>query len=397
MTISTPLSKYLEQKGRLPLVSLEVTPLEGTAAVRFDKFVSYQFASNLLVPVDSFTFSFAAPSDPNSFRSYLREGAISTIYSADLPISTGIVDQIEIEVDGESGEKATVNGRDFLGQLEDNAAVSIDATPIWGGSMTLRQVAERLIRGTRIQDRGLQLLDVPEKPYLFASEPGESRLSALLRFLEPLNTLAWTNPTGGLVLGRPDFKSEPRASLTCSKAKRFSNVLSMRATFSATSIPNRVVVLWSDVQSTQVGLPKNQIFENPAEGPSRLKRYGHNVIKTVMTSIPSGADAQSLASAAAFQAASSASQTILQAQAKREIARANFNEVQVQCVVPGHTNEQGEPYLPNTVYTIDFDRAGISENMFLYSVEWNLSAERGQYTVLQFCRLGTIVSDAQVR
>jgi prophage tail gpP-like protein len=390
-----PLNKRLEVSGRFPQVVLEIQPLlKGSQTIRFDKFTSYQFSSNMLVPVDAFSFSFVAPEDPNPFTSYIREGDIASLYADEEILATGIVDQIEVEVDGDSGEKATVNGRDLLGQLEDNAAVSINKEPLWGQSITLEAAAKKLIEGTRIQK--VIASEAPTIAVLFASEPGESRLSSLLRLCEPLNCLLWTDPSGNLKVGKPDFASTAKGFLICSKSRRESNVSSMRATFSSASIPNKIVALWSDVQSTQIGIQANQIFDNSAEGPSRLRQNGHNVIKTVMTSYPSGGDAQSLSAAATFQAASAANATVLQALAKRELARANFNELLVHCVVPGHYNDNGEMYKVDTCYNVDFDRAGIQEKMYLYSIEYNLSEERGQYTVLSLCRLGTMVSDARL-
>lgn len=389
------LSTKLARTGRFPNVALEIKPLNGTRSVRFDKFTQYQFASNMLVPVDAFSFQFTAPGDPNPFTAYVQEGDIAVLLADEKIVATGIVDQIEIEVDADNGERASVVGRDLLGQLEDNSAVSIDKAPIWGQSITVENAAKKLVEGTRIQT--VKTSEAPQTAVLFASEPGESRLSALLRMCEPLNVLVWTEATGTLVVGRPAFASAPQGNIICNRRKRESNVFSIRATYAATSIPNTVVVLWSDVQSTLQGIPQNQIFNNAAAGPSRLRQRGHNVIKTTMTSYPSGGDAQSLAAAAQFQTADAANQTILQALAKRELARANFSELLVHCVVPGHFNEKGEIYRPDTTYIVDFDRAGIQEKMYLYAVEWNLSEERGQYTVLNFCRLGTMVSDARIK
>jgi prophage tail gpP-like protein len=402
------LSQKLEKTGRFPLVALEITPLNGTKTVRFDKFTNYQFTTNMLVPVDAFSFSFTAPNDPRPFTAYVQEGDIATLFANEELLATGIIDQIEIEVDGESGEKATVNGRDLIGQLEDNNAVALivkpnadgtfettDAEPMWGDNMTIEAVAKRLIIGTRIQK--VVMSDAPITPALFASEPGESRLSALLRHCEPFNCIIWTDASGALKIGKPNFASPSKGMIICNKSKRQSNVFSMRVAFSGTSIPNIVVALWSDIQKTQIGIQKNQIFGNIAVGPTRLRQNGHNVIKTVLTSYPSGGDAQSLAIAAQYQTASAANQTVLQALAKRELARANFTEVLVHAVVPGHYNDNGEMYRPDTCYDVDFDRAGIQRKMYLYSVEYNLSEERGQYTVLSFCNIGTIVSDARIK
>ncbi len=86
---------------------------------------------------------------------------------------------------------------------------------------------------------------------------------------------------------------------------------------------------------------------------------------------------------------------ILQAYAKREIARRNVNEIIVQAVVPGHYNEEGEPYVTDTVYHVEYDRGGVDENMYLFQTDYGLNAERGQHTNLYFCRLGSIVADVR--
>jgi prophage tail gpP-like protein len=405
MSFPTTLSRQLAVTGRLPKVRLEIKPLNGTSSYGFDQFTSYQFSSSIVVPVDAFQFEFCAPGDSSAFPSYCREGDIVTMYADNKIIATGIVDQIEVEVDGETGERARVIGRDLMGQLEDHTCVKIvkkeatneervDIIPIWGQNITLEEVAKTLADGTRI--KSVVTRDAPVTPTLFASEPGESRISSLLRMAEPLNSLIWSDPNGNLIVGRPNFAQASSGKILCSKEKRESNVLSIRATYSATSIPNKLVVIWSEVQNTQTGIPKNQVFDNAAVGPTRLRQNGHNVIRTTMTSLPNGADAQSLAAAANFQAASAANQNLLQALAKRQFARENMNELIVQAVVPGHFNDNGVAYRPDQTYMVEFDRGAVNEKMYLFAVEWNLDMERGQYTNLWFCRLGTIVSDARI-
>lgn len=391
----TSFASRLEKKGQFPGLRLEITPLGQAQSRALDYFTTYQFSSSMMIPVDAFSFTLSAPEETKSFIDYIKEGDIASIYADNVQISTGIIDQIEIEVDGESGETATIHGRDMVGQLEDNSAVSINAKPFYTQNQTLIGAAKELINNTRIKN--VVSKDAPTTPTLFATEPGETRLSALMRMMEPLNCLAWSSPDGDLYVGKPDFAQKEKGTLICSKKKRFSNVFSMRATYSATSIPNRVVVLWSDVQNTAIGLSPNQIFENNAAAPKRLLDGGHNVIKTVITSMPNGADAQSAAATAQFQVARAADTTILQALAKRELARANFNEVIINCVVPGHFNDNGELYKADTCYVVDFDRGNILEKMYCYAVEWNLTPERGQYTILSLCKLGTIVADVRIR
>lgn len=386
--------KRLEKEGRLPQVTLGIKPLSGGRVITIDKFTAYNFSSSIVVPIDAFSFSFVYPDDDLSFNAYVRSGDIATLYADNIVVCTGIIDTIEVEVDGSDAERVTVTGRDMLSQLEDNAAISIDKKPIYGDNLSVEQSAKLLIAGTRIKE--VSLSDAPKEKTLLSTALGESRLSALLRHCEPVNALFWSDPYGNLVVGRPAFNSQPSGVIQCSRKKRKSNVLSIRSTEGATSIPNRLCVLWSDLQVTGGGLPETQIFQNKALGPSRLRNANHNVIKCISISLPSGADSQGLAATAVFQAADAAGSTVLQAAAKRELARANFNEHLLQAVVPGHFNENGELYLPNTVYNIEFDRANIDEKMFLYSVEWNLTSERGSFSVLSFCNLNTIVSDSAV-
>lgn len=389
----TEFSQRLAKEGRMPPVRLEIKPVNpAMRPMSFDKFVEYHFSSSMVVPVDAFSFSFTAPNDIASFYDYAQEGDIVTIYADNsIPIATGIIDQVEIDV-SDSGEIATIHGRDLVAQLEDNLAVTLQKKPIWGAQMTVDAVVKNLIEGTRIPGYRLDS-NVTKIGTLLASEPGESRLSCLLRYLEPLNLLLWADPSGYIRVGKPDFSSKAVSTFYCNKKRRESNVFSMRATYSAAMIPNTIVVLWSEVQSSLVGIPQNQIFTNAAKGPARLRNYNHHILKTVMTSIPNGSDPQSISSAAQFQAASAGNQTVLQALAKRELARANHQELIVQCSVPGHFSDNGSIYLPNQCYMIDFDRGGILEKMYLFAVDWHLNQERGAYSVLTFCRLGTIVAD----
>ena len=380
----------LERTGRLPAVWLEIKPLAGgIKTIRIDNFISYNFSSSIVVPVDAFSFSFVYPGDNNPFNTYVEDGDICTLYADDIVVCTGIVDKIEIEVDGTDAEKVTISGRDMLSQLEDNNAIGINKAPIYGGSYTVEQSANALIAGTRI--KSVKTEGAPTTATLFATAIGESRLSALIRHCEPVNALFWSDPTGNLVVGLPAFNAYPSGVIQVNRDKRKSNALSIRATQSSTSIPNYMLVLWSDVQASGVGLPAAQIFPNAAQGPTRLRKAKHFVIKAVQVSMPSGADAQSLQATARFAAGN-----VLEGYAKRELAKANFNELLVSATVPGHFNENGELYLPNTVYNVDFDRANINEKMYLYGVEWNLTMERGAFSVLSFCRLNTIVSDAAV-
>lgn len=394
---SGELKRAIERTGRFPQISLLVQPLQSSpsSVIAFgqfsiDKFLSYSFSSSVLTPVDSFTFAFAVPDGP-PLNELVTEGDIVSLSVNDVLLATGIVDQPEVETDHQFGEKGVITGRDLMGQLEDQDAISFDSTPIWGDALTLFNGVAKLCADTRINVGNIVLQgDTPTASnLLLATEPGESKLAALQRFLEPLNCIAWMSSAGKLVIGKPNMAQAPLGLIICSKELRYSNVLSMRVVRASTQIPNIIVPIWTGQETTVNRVSPEQALVNAAQGPNRLLKLGHRLPKTVVVSTPTGSDAQSLSGVNAFQAGAG---NILQAYAKREMARKNVTEIQVQAVVAGHCDENGQPYRTDSVYHVTYDRGGIDENMYLYQVDYTLS-EEGQKTNLYFCRLGSIVAD----
>jgi prophage tail gpP-like protein len=280
-----------------------------------------------------------------------------------------------------------------MGQLADQCCVKPDCTPIYAQGMNLIEVGRSLIETTRID--GVETVDAPTYAGdIFATEPAESRLAALLRYLEPVNCLAWTNPNGTLMIGRPNMSGSPVGNIVCNKAKRQSNVLRISTTYAATQTASIIAALWTAVQEDVSKLPKEQIFENPNARVQALKKRGHQVFKAIISSIPKGGTAEDLRSVAEIQNAESNKKTLLEYITQREFARENVNVLQVKAVMPGHFREDGEPYMPNEVYNVDFDRAKLNDILFCYGVEWSLGAH-GQQSVLSFCCLNSIVANTR--
>jgi prophage tail gpP-like protein len=395
------LQRALEINGRMPPVTLYVRPLAGgitgqltqliAPALKLDRFLSYNFSSSILVPVDSFSFSFVAPDGP-PLDDVMKEGDLVTLAANDVPIATGVIDQTYVETENSWGEKGTINGRDLLGQLEDQDAINMDSSPIWGANLTIQGAVRKLLADTRITQ--IELRDAPQAAYLLATEPGEKKLAALQRFLEPLNCISWMGPSGQLIIGKPNMSQSKAGRVFLLKGKRNSNVLSMGVTRSSATIPNAVVPIWSGQETTVDRVGKEQVLKNGAPGPARLFKLGHRVPATVVVSTPDATTAQGKAQLNALLVAAGGG-NLLQAYAKREIARRNVQEIVVQAVVPGHYNDNGMPYMPDTVYHVEYDRGKVDENMYLYQVDYELTAENGQRSILHFCRLGTIVSDVR--
>jgi hypothetical protein len=386
----TPIGKSLAAFGRLPGVALEVAPISGAKPFRIDRFLSYRFASSMLIPSDSFSFVFASPGTTSPLNYYVGEGDLIRLIAGDEEIAQGIIDSAEIETD-ESGERITLVGRDLIGQLEDQNAVTVENVQIFAESVSVKQAMTILLDGTRGASQTLKLQDAPGGNWLLATSPGESKLSALQRFLEPLNCLIWTN-YDAIVVGKPNFAQAPSGMLICSKEQRLSNVLSMRTRRAASRIPTSVAVLWTEVQAGEFAIPESQIFENPEPDVQRLKKQGHILQKTVTISHPNGASATSMADVNTLNYFGA--NNLLSGYAKSVIAKANIDALQVSCVVPGHFSENGTPYVADTVWNVRHERGDVDEKLYCYNVEWILEETR-VYSILHFCRLGTIVGDAK--
>lgn len=382
------LNKTLETTGQSPPVGIIIKPLAGGPSLTLDRFISYNFSSSILIPVDTFSFQIATPDGP-PLTEFINDGDIAVLTANNISIATGIIDVTETETDPRYGEKSTVSGRDTMAQLEDQDAISLTSKPIYANSIGIEAGVRLICQDTKITQFEFRDVPNPKPAPLLASDPGESKLAVLQRFIEPYNIVAWTGPSGQLIVGKPNMSQPKRGNIICSKSQSFSNVLHIRVTRSATSIANIIVAIWQGQETIVQRVPAQQVLNNNAPGPSRLRRQGYLVPKTVVFSNPNANDSQGLSGINALQAAGS---TVLQAYAKREIARSNINEIIVQCLVQGHYNDLGEPFVADTVYNIDYDRGNVLEDMYLFAVEYQLS-DQGQFTVLSFCRFGSIVAD----
>lgn len=384
------LQKILASTGRLPPISIKITPLVGTPFY-LDRFLNYDFTSSILIPVDSFSFDFVAPDDPRPFNQIVKEGDLVRIYANGVALSTGIIDQTDVEMDADHGETVKIQGRNLLSQFEDQNAVDDKNAPIYAKEATIDQVFALLKNGTRLP--ALVKRNATSKAWLFATEPGESKMQALLRYLEPLNLLAWTDELGNLVVGKPNMSQKISGTIFCSKEQRASNVTSIKCVRSSATIPNFIVPIWQGQEEVVKRIASEQGFKNAAKGPARLLKNGHRVTKTIVVSSPQGSSAQDLADVNQLKIAAG---NLLQAYGKKELARDNVKELQVEAVVPGHYNDKGEKFHTDHTYRVIFDRGDVDEVMYLYQVRYQGGEGTGQKSVLSFTKLGTIVSDIPV-
>lgn len=379
---------FIQKNGRAPSIGLNIYPINNSRPqFALNQFLNYKFSSSILIPVDSFSFQFTMPSNiSGSITNYIQEGDIAELTGAGSTICTGIIDVVDIETTSDGGDVVSIQGRNLLSQLEDQSTVNTLDNPMWGNNIPLPSAVGSVIQNTRIPYYIAQ--GAPAGNFLFATSPGESKLTALQRFCEPLNCLIWGDPRGGVVVGRPNQGSPAIGSFFCDRDNRVANVMSIKAIRASTQIPNIILPVWNGQETVQKRVAAEQALYNPAYGPKRLRLANHNVQRCVVVSNPDSSDPQSLSDINAIKVGGS---NILQAYALREMARDNMQELNVQVNVKSHYNDDLQPILIDQVYQIKYPRAGVDEGMYCYQVEYTCDASQGPKTSAYFCKLGTIV------
>lgn len=402
------LLRYLEQSGKFPPVTLSIFPLEDlTQEIFITSFISYKFQSSILVPVDAFSCEIYYEPIDGAIRP--QEGDVFVLKANGLPIASGVVDQLDMETDGGAGTRLSIQGRDLLGKWEDDDAVNLQSQMLFGNLYTIDQVVRALSQDTRINPANLIKRNAPKKPYLFATQPGESKLSAMQRYCEALDIYFWMSGDGNLIIGKPDMygvRGGVAGTWFLSKEQRRTNVLSIRSTRNSTSVPGQILPIWNGQESVQDRIKPVGLLKNTSKSVERLWALGHRVVKAQVVSTPQGSSPQDLAEINTLRVAGlsqntginrAGASTILQAYAKREMARHNLKCLQVQITVPGHYNDRAAPLEVDQVYRIQYDIDGIDEDMFLYECEYTMAEGEGQRTRLYFCQQNALVSDVRAR
>lgn len=394
---------YLQKAGRTPPVTLAIHPLEDlNQEIYVDKFISYNFKSSILVPVEAFQCE-VYYQKMNGVRKP-QEGDIFVLRANNVPIASGIIDQLDMETEARSGTKLSIQGRNLLGQWEDQDSVSLDSKIIYGNSYTVDQIVTALAQNTRINPANLVKHFAPTQGYLAATQPGESKLSSMQRYCEALDIYFWMLGDGRLKVGRPNMFGPSKGRFFLLSKERKSNVLAMRSTRASTQIPNIILPIWNGQENVQaLNIPQSALL-NRAAGPARLRHFEHRTPKAIVVSTPEGSAPQDLAEVNALLVAKqnigvpvnkAGASTILQAYAKREMAKANMHEIKLQANIVGHYNDRAEPVIVDQVYRCQYEEDDIDEDMFLYEIEYTLDMKTGAQSRLFFCRQSSLVSDVR--
>lgn len=383
------MSGEITQPISLDFVSFQVDGPSSSQSLK--TFTSYSFQRNLLTPASPFRFT--APGVDKATRLNIRSGDMVSLFVTNkskvvLPLATGFIDETDTNVLPERIEYV-LTGRDTMGALVDNAAVDAANKVIYVEKITLAGVLDTLIKNTRIP-AGYQVQQLPNGPLLFQTNPGETKINAIQRYLEMMNCLLWSLPNGQLVIGKPNFSQAPSGSVILNRANpNNNNCLNARVRRNV----NTAIRTISTQLQTQANVDAGSftVQNNDADLITKTKGgVGRSVFRVF--SYGQGSDAVNLVTQVGNQSGSP--NIIGNSLSLREIARANMQIIDVEAVIRGHVNEADQAYNIDQIYNVQIEDENVSENMYVYDVKYDLTMDHGQLTTLRLCRLGTIVDGA---
>lgn len=361
--------------------------------VHLRTFTSYAFERSVLVPASAFRFT--APGVSKATKLSIRSGDLVSLYVAATnnitqALGTGIVDETDTHETANSSDYA-ITGRDMMGQLVDNPTIDAANHIINTKEISLDGAFELLIKNTRLNQEFIKQ-QIPTVKLLFNTHGGETKISALQRYLEFTNCLVWTAPDGRAVLGKPNFYQPRSGKLICNQTSiGANNVVDYRVRRNLNQAIRQIVTQLQTMEQVDAG-SFTKVNADKDMAPLVDKLVGRSVY--AVFSYGQGTDAVNQI----FQVGNGAGapRVIGEALSLRELAKENMKVIDVEMTVEGHTNENGLAYNIDQVYSVEIEEEDVAEDLYVYSCSYELTPNSGAITRLRLCRLGTICADAAV-
>jgi prophage tail gpP-like protein len=357
-------------------------------------FTSYSFDRNMLIPASPFRFT--AEGVDKDVRQLIRSADTANLYvkspaGVSYQLASGIIDETDTHVTpAEVGYVLT--GRDTIGQLVDNSSIDAQNRIVHAGQTNgfrLIDIATFLIQNTRIPTP-VSARYLPNAPLLFQTNPGETKINSLQRYLEFCNCLAWNLPNGQLAIGKPNMVDPPQGTLKIlSSDPSGNNILEARVRRNINTVIRQIAV---QIQELGITDPGQVTIKNADPSMAAVALAGRSVYR--LFSQGNGADSINQLAAVGNN---SGFQTVGANLARREIAMDNMKILDVEAVVDGHIAPSGIPYNVDQTYNTIIEEDDVDEVLYVYACKYDYNKTRGPITTMRLCKLGTIVADVPQR
>lgn len=373
------------------------TVLGSEDPVSLRTFDSYSFERNILVPAAAFRFT--APGVDKELRMQIRSGDLVQLFARDfdgkiIPVGTGFVDETDTHI-LPGAVDYVISGRDTLGQFVDNTAIDANNKMIAIEEIDIPTIFATLQKNTRMPFSFYPSPGgIPNGKFLFQTNPGETKINALQRYLEFCNCLIWTAPNGLAIIGKPDFAQATSGQLIMSSENPVgNNVLEARVRRAPNLAIRQIVVQLQALSMDPGALSANTVVNSDADMQEIADALaGRSVYQTF-----SYGQGNAAVNQYKFVGNQNANPNSIGTQmALREIAKENMKILDVEVVVPGHFDENGNLYNVDTIYDVQIDDEDIEQEMYVYHVNYELTREHGILTRMRLCEKYSIVSSGNI-
>lgn len=322
---------------------------------------SYRVDRDILTPADGWQLSVGNPTAAQVAA--IQEGSAIALSIGATPLLRGWVDTKQLSR-SRDGTRLVLNGRDQVAPLVDCSAT----TQLISGT-TVAAAAQKALQSLGIAAR-VDADAAATTPVRVAVEPGETFWDVLERLAKAAGVMVWAEP-GVLRIGRPDYVSAPVASLVLSDTPLRSNIVSIEHSWNVSGRRSTV----------QVG----------GQGGGSDTLFGATSSSVRGTATDAELVAMGLVRPLILSDADASSASAARARAEWEVSRRQGEAWTATVGLRGNGPSPGQVWTPNTVVTLDDDRAGVHGPHWISAVSLSGSRDQGTRTALTLRRLGAIL------
>lgn len=358
----------------------------------------YQIDSDFLIPSDAWSVTLGLPG--GTFPTYVERGAPVTVKIGTDTVMVGRVAKVQRRVSRQQMSLSLTGC--------DGAKVLVDcASPIF----TSRQLSLEEVIANVVRPLGITHIRIDAESSIrndkVAVEPGERAWDTLVRAAAGRGLWPWFEPDGTLVIGGPDYTTEPVATLVMNLDGRGNNILDLSDTSSIDGTYSELTILaqghaQGSKSSAELGIVEVDTFsamaatdeagdEDEPDTASSIgsSETGFHGLKAVVRDptvpyyrpqVMVVGDADNLDQ--------------VRYRARKAMADARLSGYDLVAIVKGHRTEAGQLWKPGQRIRIKSEPHGIDSIYFLMGREFTGGRPDNTVTTLRFKEDGIWIPDA---
>lgn len=310
--------------------------------------LSYDIDSDLLTPADAWTMQLGGGlALPES----VQPGADAVIRIGSEKVMVGVVDEVTEQADKRS-HSVRLSGRDLAGQLLDCSAPVFNELHV-----SLERILTAICKPFGIAPAQIKA-DKTQTRRKVSTTPGQTAWEVIQNAAEANGLWPWFDPSGVLILGRPDVVTPVVDTLVLSRTQpERNNVISASYTRSLHEVYSEVRVLGQAAGGEGERAMRGIWGKATADKPVRAR----------------------LKISTDYEAENS---RIAEARAKKELADGLLKSRCIVCTVRGHRTAGGALWAPGQRVALDLDALGVSGVWLLMSRKFRGGRDSGTLTDL---------------